>query len=61
MTVRMYNDNYRYTDAGDECDDATHKAAKVIFNKFVEMGCSPREISKIMQDAIRDLELAAVL
>jgi hypothetical protein len=52
---------YRYNADGQALDTETHKAISAVFEKFVEDGFSPREISHIMQSSIMEHELEAII
>jgi hypothetical protein len=52
---------YRYNADGQALDAETHKAISAVFEKFVEDGFSPREISHIMQGTIMERELEAII
>lgn len=58
----LYNKDYRYTQDAMDLDQQTFLALKNIWDKFIAMGYSPREISHVMQDSVRgDLELIQLL
>lgn len=57
----LYNKDHRYTDDARELDERTDAALRELFNEFVRRGYSPREVSHVMADAVRGMELEAVL
>lgn len=57
----LYNEDCRHTDDADSLHYETVNALRSIFDKYLELGYSPREISHIMQSTVYDFELAAVL
>lgn len=59
--VQLYNKDWRYTDVASTIDQEVNKALEPVFKKYMELGCSPRELSHVMGAAIIDLELMAVL
>lgn len=61
MTNQMYDKDFRYTKDAAEIDSYVNAALRVIFEEFVARGFSPRDIAHVMQAAVTDLELSAVL
>lgn len=59
--VELYNGDWRYTDVASAIDRKVNEALRPIFKEYIELGCSPREISHVMSAAVIDLELISVL
>ena len=57
----LFGDDYRYSEYGLELDREAASHLKDLFDKYLNLGYSPREISHIIQGSVRDLELEAVL
>jgi hypothetical protein len=57
----LYTENHRYTDQAISLGTETGNAVTEIFKKYIDLGYSPREVSYIMQQEIRDIELMEVL
>ena len=57
----LYNEDHRYTKAGEALDRATFQAVNSLFMKWAEDGYSPREIAHIMQGAINEMELSTII
>lgn len=57
----LYDKNHRYEPIGMTLDSQATEAIKPIFDRFVEYGFSPREISHMIQSAVDMLELEAVM
>jgi hypothetical protein len=57
----LYDNEYRYTADASDLSQATEAALHSIFDKYIKMGYSPREISHIMNGVILDFELSSVI
>ncbi|MCK9377683.1 MAG: hypothetical protein M0P73_16245 [Syntrophobacterales bacterium] len=57
----LYDRDYRYTGAALELEGSCYGALSAAMIRYVGAGYSPREISKVLQDVVRDLELEAML
>jgi hypothetical protein len=56
----LYNESYKYTPDAIELSTETFKTNCNIFQKYLRLGYSPREISQIMQSSINELELNTI-
>jgi hypothetical protein len=61
MKTLYSSKGFRYGEDADSLARETHAALVAIFQKYIEMGYSPREISHIISAEVTDLELDAVL
>ena len=56
----LYNESYGYNPDAIELSSETFRANCNIFQKYLRLGYSPREISQIMQSSINELELNTI-
>lgn len=59
--MKLYNEKNGYTVEAMNFDDEVHNAVKVIFEKYIAMGCNIRELSHIAIGSISSLESETVL
>jgi len=57
----LYDKNLRYTPEAFKIDEEAYPTVKAIFDRWIEQGYSPREISHILQACVVDYELYSVL
>ncbi len=57
----LYDENGRYTDAASHLEASAENGLRVIFDKYVRDGFSPREISHVLQAGVTMLELMAII
>lgn len=57
----LYTEKHRYTDQAIDLTTETSLAVSKIFEKYINLGYSPREIAHLMQQEITDIELNTVL
>ena len=57
----LYDLEYRYTADASDLSQATEAALHSIFNKYIKLGYSPREIAHIMNGVILDFELSSII
>lgn len=57
----LYDNNFRYTPEADEIATNAFDLLKPLFDKWVNLGYSPREISHLVQGQAFEFELEAVL
>jgi hypothetical protein len=56
----LYTESYGYNPDAIELSTETFKTNSNIFQKYLRLGYSPREISQIMQSSISELELNTI-
>jgi hypothetical protein len=62
MTLTFFDSTtFKQVRAATALQSETHAALKEVFRKYVDLGYSPREISHLMQDEVRGMELVDVL
>jgi hypothetical protein len=59
--LSLFDENHKYTDHGKYLDLAADAALKQIFEKFLQLGYSPREISHIIQLKVTEFETQAIV
>lgn len=57
----LFTDKARYTMEAHELSNEVFPIIRKVFDKYLALGYSPRDISSIMQWAVTDCELYAVL
>lgn len=57
----LFDNNFRYTNTAANLDAEANSVIKPIFDRYVDIGYSPREISCILSNMVNDLECEAVL
>lgn len=57
----LFTDQARYNETGNALHNDVGEQLRPIFEAYVKLGYSPRDIAHIMHWAVSDLELTAVL
>lgn len=61
MMKSLYDDNDRYTNAANDFDLEVYRAIQPIFDKWVSLGFSIRDLACITRASVNNLELGALL
>jgi hypothetical protein len=61
MNKPLFDHDHRYTQAATNLADDGAAAIFVLFQKYIEQGYSPREISIVLMHEVMEQELLAVL
>lgn len=59
--MSLYDQNWRYTDDGQQLDHKVNDVLRPIFDDFILKGYSPREIAHLLNGVVIQLELENVL
>lgn len=61
MNLFSQNGYHTYTELANQIDQEAHNALRPIFEKWLDAGCSPRELSYVITRAAIDIELMEIL